>query len=69
VVRIQLHVAHLNRIPGDDRDENLQALCNWCHWNYDIPQHVASARITRQCVRTWGVRCSWWLLHDRPPAL
>ncbi len=34
-----LTVAHLNHTPGDDRDENLKALCSWCHLNYDKLQH------------------------------
>jgi hypothetical protein len=38
-VAIHLTVAHLNHTPGDDRDENLKALCSWCHLNYDKFQH------------------------------
>lgn len=38
-VRIVLTVAHLNHTPGDDRDENLKALCQWCHLNYDKLHH------------------------------
>jgi len=34
-VRIVLTVAHINHQPGDDRDENLLALCQWCHLNMD----------------------------------
>lgn len=41
-IRAQLGVAHLNHKPGDDRDENLKALCNWCHLHYDQLQHKAS---------------------------
>ena len=33
-VSIVLTVAHLNHTPGDDREENLMALCQWCHLNY-----------------------------------
>ena len=39
VVRIVLTVAHLNHTPGDDRDENLAALCQWCHLHYDAEHH------------------------------
>lgn len=38
-VGIVLTVAHLNHVPGDDRDENLKALCQWCHLNYDKLHH------------------------------
>ncbi len=38
-VWIILTVAHLNHTPGDDRDENLAALCQWCHLNYDKLHH------------------------------
>lgn len=38
-VRIVLTVAHLNHTPGDDRDENLRALCQWCHLNFDARKH------------------------------
>jgi hypothetical protein len=38
-IRVILAVVHLNHRPGDDRDENLKALCQWCHLNYDKMQH------------------------------
>jgi hypothetical protein len=34
-IRVVLTVAHLNHTPGDDRDENLRSLCQWCHLTYD----------------------------------
>jgi hypothetical protein len=37
--RIQLGVAHLNHTPGDDRLENLAALCRACHLRHDRGQH------------------------------
>jgi hypothetical protein len=37
--RVILTIAHLNHVPGDDRDENLMALCQWCHLNYDRLHH------------------------------
>jgi hypothetical protein len=46
-VLVVLTVAHLNHIPGDDRDENLKALCGWCHLNYDKLHH-AETRATRK---------------------
>lgn len=33
--RVILTVAHLNQQPGDDRPENLEALCQYCHTQYD----------------------------------
>lgn len=38
-IKVVLGVAHLNHTPGDDRDENLKALCQWCHLNYDKIHH------------------------------
>lgn len=42
VIRVVLTVAHLNHTPGDDRDENLAALCQWCHLILDLPHHHES---------------------------
>ena len=39
IIRVVLTVAHLNHVAGDDRDENLKALCQWCHLNYDLGHH------------------------------
>jgi hypothetical protein len=47
LVAIVLTVAHLNHVSGDDRDENLAALCQWCHLHHDQQLHVQSARETR----------------------
>jgi hypothetical protein len=38
-IRVVLTVAHLNHVAGEDRDENLKALCQWCHLNYDKLHH------------------------------
>jgi len=46
-VRIALMIAHLNHTSGDDRDENLKALCQWCHLNYDAGHH-RETRATRK---------------------
>lgn len=43
-VRVILAVAHLNHRPGDDRPENLAALCQRCHLLLDLSQHWASRR-------------------------
>jgi hypothetical protein len=46
-VRIVLTIAHLNHMPGDDRDENLRAWCQWCHLHHDLRVHIEHARETR----------------------
>lgn len=38
-IRVVLTIAHLNHVAGDDRDENLRALCQWCHLDYDQDHH------------------------------
>ena len=56
---VVLTVAHLGTAyddgrPGDKhdkldvRDENLAALCQRCHLNYDRDEHLANARETRR---------------------
>lgn len=58
-VRIVLTVAHLGTPhadgrPGDKhdkldvRDENLAALCQSCHLNYDRVDHIRNATVTRR---------------------
>lgn len=44
--KVVLTVAHLNHTPGDDRLENLAALCQRCHLNLDREQHVQNAKQT-----------------------
>lgn len=38
-VAIVLTLSHSNHTSGDDRDDNLLALCQWCHLNYDKLHH------------------------------
>ena len=38
-IRVILQVAHLNHVSGDDREENLRALCGWCHLHWDAGEH------------------------------
>lgn len=38
-IRVVLTVAHLNHDPADNRDENLAALCQWCHLHHDRSHH------------------------------
>jgi hypothetical protein len=47
VIFVVLTIAHLNHVPGDDRAENLKALCCWCHLHHDVWEHVRNARVTR----------------------
>lgn len=54
LVRIVLTIAHLNHIAGDDRKENLKALCQWCHLHYDAIEHALHARVTRQTRKDEG---------------
>ena len=46
-IRVVCTVAHLNHVAGDDRDENLKCLCQWCHLNYDVSFHKQT-RATRK---------------------
>jgi hypothetical protein len=47
LIRNILTVAHLNHVSGDDRDDNLKALCCWCHLNFDRVHHKET-RATRK---------------------
>ena len=47
LVKIVLTVAHLDRVPGHDTDDNLRALCQRCHLHHDRAQHTASSKETR----------------------
>ena len=48
VVEVILQAAHLNGEPSDVRDENLKSLCQVCHLDYDLAQHVRNAAATRR---------------------
>ena len=48
---VVLTVAHLNHTPEDVRPENLAALCQRCHLNYDRQRHIAKARRNRRLRR------------------
>lgn len=51
VVTIVLAVAHLNHVPGDDRDENLRAFCQWCHLHHDATHHAETRSIRKDAAR------------------
>ncbi len=46
-VGIILTTAHLNHVAGDDRDDNLKLLCQWCHLSTDS-QHHKNTRSVRK---------------------
>ncbi len=48
IVRIVLTVAHLDHQPEHCDDDNLKALCQRCHLNYDAKFHAINARETRR---------------------
>ncbi len=45
--KVVLTVAHLNHIKADVRDENLAALCQKCHLDYDRDRHIANRKYGR----------------------
>jgi hypothetical protein len=47
IVEIVLTIAHVNHTPGDDREDNLEALCQWHHLRLDQAQHKQT-RATRK---------------------
>lgn len=51
LVKIVITVAHLNHRAGDDRDENLCALCQRCHLVYDLGHHRESRSIRKDAER------------------
>lgn len=51
LVSIVLTVAHLNHTPGDDRDDNLKALCQYCHLTMDQGQHHLTRSTRKDAAR------------------
>lgn len=49
--KVILTVAHLNHTPEDCNPENLRALCQRCHLNYDKEYHAHSRRRTAELKR------------------
>ena len=43
-VQIVLTVAHLDHTPENCADDNLAALCQWCHNRYDAPMRRKGRR-------------------------
>jgi hypothetical protein len=50
-IRVVLTVAHLNHEPADNRDENLKALCQWCHLIHDLTHHHESRAHRKDAAR------------------
>ena len=46
--RIVLTIAHLDHIPEHCEEENLKAMCQKCHNNYDIEHRQKTRRMTRR---------------------
>lgn len=47
VIRVKIGVAHLDHDPSNNADDNLKALCDWCHLHYDKLHH-RETRATRK---------------------
>jgi len=45
--RVVLTVAHLDHTPENCDDDNLRAMCQRCHLNYDRDHHTATRRARR----------------------
>lgn len=43
---VVLTTAHLNHVPEDCGDDNLRAMCQSCHLNYDREHHAKTRRAT-----------------------
>lgn len=51
LVVIQCGAAHLNNVPGDDRDENLAWLCRGCHLALDKDHHHETRAARKDAAR------------------
>lgn len=49
---VVLTVAHLDHTPENCGPDNLRAMCQRCHLNYDKQHHAETAYMTRRCNRT-----------------
>jgi hypothetical protein len=46
-VNVCLTIAHLDHNPENNSDENLRALCQWCHLDYDREHHAETRAIRK----------------------
>ena len=51
MIAIVLTVAHLDHNPANCEPDNLRALCQMCHLNYDLKHHLRNASHTRSIKR------------------
>ena len=51
IIRVVLSVVHLNHVSGEDDDDNLKALCQWCHLNHDKGHHAETRAIRKDAAR------------------
>lgn len=47
IIKIVLTIAHLDHNPQNNNPENLRALCQKCHLNYDLKHHLESRKKKR----------------------
>lgn len=52
--KVVLAIAHLDHDITNNTDDNLAALCQWCHLGHDREQHVRNAARTRAAKRAAG---------------
>jgi heterodisulfide reductase subunit B len=50
--KVVLTVAHLNRNIADNRDENLKALCQFCHLNHDRGDNIKRRRFGKEYAKS-----------------
>ena len=48
IIKIVLTIAHLDHNPENNNPENLRALCQKCHLNYDKEHHAETRRKTKE---------------------
>jgi 5-methylcytosine-specific restriction endonuclease McrA len=51
LVETQLSCAHINHVPGDDREENLAGWCRSCHLWHDRNEHKHSREVRKDLAR------------------
>ncbi|MGI5507465.1 hypothetical protein [Lentzea sp. CA-135723] len=62
--RVVLTTAHLDHVPEHCDPDNLAAMCQGCHLNYDAEHHAQ----TRQHTRAVALAASMYPLFDLPDA-
>ena len=50
-IRVKIGVAHLDHNPENNADENLRALCDWCHLNFDKLHHRETRAARKDAAR------------------